>query len=153
MLAEAETKNKVPFANPNGRPDKSDGSDMQVAKINKDLTLVRKEKLRSSRINYIKLRIIWQKNNLSVVPRARRKILRKMRLGVRESANKLSVPRHRDRDLHHQVYHERDSRWFRQVITVTQRRKKIIPSRTSEQPTSRQRLHAFNQSSNNSLFK
>ncbi len=40
---EAETKNKVPFANRNGRPDKSDGSDMQVAKIMKDLTLAQRE--------------------------------------------------------------------------------------------------------------
>ncbi len=50
MLAQAETITKVPFANRNGVPDKSDGSDTQVAKINKDLTLVRREKLRGSRI-------------------------------------------------------------------------------------------------------
>ncbi len=39
LLAQAETKNKVPFANSNGKPNKSDGSDTQVAKIKKDLTL------------------------------------------------------------------------------------------------------------------
>jgi hypothetical protein len=41
----------------------------------------------------------------SAVPRARRKILRKMRLGARESVNKLSEAMHRDRDLHHRVRH------------------------------------------------
>ena len=50
MLAQAETKTKVPFANRNGKQDKSDGSDTQVAKINKDLTLVRRGKLRGARI-------------------------------------------------------------------------------------------------------
>ncbi len=50
MLAQAETKTKLPFAYRNGRPDKSDGSDTQVAKIKKDT--------RSSRINYIKIRRI-----------------------------------------------------------------------------------------------
>jgi hypothetical protein len=33
MLAQAETKTKVPFANCNGKQDKSYGSDTQVAKI------------------------------------------------------------------------------------------------------------------------
>ncbi len=33
MLAQAETKSKVPFGNRNGRPDKSDGSDEQFAKL------------------------------------------------------------------------------------------------------------------------
>ncbi len=42
-LAQAETKNKVPFANHNGRPDKTDGSDTQVAKIMKNLTLTQRE--------------------------------------------------------------------------------------------------------------
>jgi hypothetical protein len=39
MLAQAETKTKVPFANCNGKPNKSDGSDTQVAKIKKELIL------------------------------------------------------------------------------------------------------------------
>ncbi len=43
MLAQAETKTKVPFAYSNGRRDKSDGSDTQVAKITKNLTLVQRE--------------------------------------------------------------------------------------------------------------
>jgi hypothetical protein len=33
LLAQADTKTKVPFADSNGKPDKSDGSDAQVAKI------------------------------------------------------------------------------------------------------------------------
>ncbi len=43
MLAQAETKIKVPFANRNGKQDKSDGSDTQVAKIKKELTLAQRE--------------------------------------------------------------------------------------------------------------
>jgi hypothetical protein len=39
MLAQAETKTKVPFANRNGKQDKSNGSDPQVAKIKKELIL------------------------------------------------------------------------------------------------------------------
>ncbi len=36
MLAQAETKSKVPFGNRNGRQDKSNGSDQQFAKLKKD---------------------------------------------------------------------------------------------------------------------
>ncbi len=43
MLAQAETKTKVPFANRNGKPDKSDGSDTQIAKIKNELTLAQRE--------------------------------------------------------------------------------------------------------------
>jgi hypothetical protein len=43
MLAQAETKTKVPFANRNGKPDKSDASDTQIAKIKKELTLAQRE--------------------------------------------------------------------------------------------------------------
>ncbi len=43
MLAQAETKTKEPFANSNGKPDKSDCSDTQVAKIEKELTLTQTE--------------------------------------------------------------------------------------------------------------
>jgi hypothetical protein len=39
MLTQAETKSKMPFGNRNVRPDKSDGSDPQFAKLKKDLTL------------------------------------------------------------------------------------------------------------------
>ncbi len=38
MLAQEETKTKVPVSNCNGKPYKSDGSDTQVAEIKKDLT-------------------------------------------------------------------------------------------------------------------
>ncbi len=43
MLAQAETKTKVPFANRNGKPDKSDSSDTQVIKIKGELTLSQRE--------------------------------------------------------------------------------------------------------------
>ncbi len=43
MLAQAKTRTKVPFANCNSRPDKSDGSGTQVAKIKKDLILAQRE--------------------------------------------------------------------------------------------------------------
>jgi hypothetical protein len=39
MLAQAQPKSKVPFANHNGRPNNSNGLDSQVAKLKKDLTL------------------------------------------------------------------------------------------------------------------
>jgi hypothetical protein len=42
-LAQADTKTKVPFADRNGKPDKSDDSDGQVAKLKKDLTYTQKE--------------------------------------------------------------------------------------------------------------
>ncbi len=43
MLAQAEPKSKVPFANCNGLPNNSDGTDSQVAKLKKDLTLAQRE--------------------------------------------------------------------------------------------------------------
>jgi hypothetical protein len=43
MLAPAETKTKVPFANRDGKQDKSDGSDPRLAKIKKELTLAQKD--------------------------------------------------------------------------------------------------------------
>ncbi len=43
MLAQTETKRKVPFGNRNGRPDKSDGSDPQFDKLKKELTLAQRE--------------------------------------------------------------------------------------------------------------
>jgi hypothetical protein len=43
MLAQTETKSKVPFGNRNGRPDKSDGQDPEFAKLKKDLTLAQRE--------------------------------------------------------------------------------------------------------------
>jgi hypothetical protein len=43
MLAQAETKNTVPFANSNGKLDHSDGSDTQLAKIKEDYTLTHRE--------------------------------------------------------------------------------------------------------------
>jgi hypothetical protein len=39
MLAQEKTKTKVPIANRDDRPDKSDGSDTQFVKIKKELTL------------------------------------------------------------------------------------------------------------------
>jgi hypothetical protein len=43
MLAQAETKRKVPFGQRNGRPDKSHGLDPQFAKLKKELTLAQRE--------------------------------------------------------------------------------------------------------------
>jgi hypothetical protein len=43
MLAQAEPKSKAPFANCNGRPNNSDSSDSQVAKLKKDSTLAQRE--------------------------------------------------------------------------------------------------------------
>jgi hypothetical protein len=43
MLAQTETKSKAPFGNRNGRTDKSDGLDPQLAKLKKDLSLALRE--------------------------------------------------------------------------------------------------------------
>ncbi len=43
MLASAEPKSKVPCANRNGRPNNSEGTDSQAAKLKKDLTLAQRE--------------------------------------------------------------------------------------------------------------
>ena len=43
VLAQTETKSKAPFGNRNGRPDKSDGLDLQFAKLKKELTLGHRE--------------------------------------------------------------------------------------------------------------
>jgi hypothetical protein len=43
MLAQAETKSKVPFGQRNGRPDKSNGLDPQFAKLKKELTFAQRE--------------------------------------------------------------------------------------------------------------
>ncbi len=43
MLAQTETKSKVPFGSCNGRQDKSDGSDLQFAKLKKESTLAQRE--------------------------------------------------------------------------------------------------------------
>ncbi len=43
MLNQPKTKSKYPFGNSNGRPDKSDGSDPQFAKLKKELILAQRE--------------------------------------------------------------------------------------------------------------
>jgi hypothetical protein len=43
MLAQAETKSKVPFGQHNGRQGKSDGLDPQFAELKKELTLAQRE--------------------------------------------------------------------------------------------------------------
>jgi hypothetical protein len=48
MLAQAEPKSKVQFANRNGRPTNSDGTNSQVAKLKKGLTLAQQESTTSS---------------------------------------------------------------------------------------------------------
>ncbi len=42
-----------------------------------------------------------------------------MKLGVRKPVNKLSEPRHRNRDLHHQTRHGRDSKCDLLVTTLS----------------------------------
>jgi hypothetical protein len=75
------------------------------------------------------------------------------RLVTRGSANKLSEPRHRGRELHHRVSHGRVSGCFRLVTTVTRMRKMIIRNRLQEQRTQRQSLLVFNQLSRRRLHK
>jgi hypothetical protein len=92
MLAQAETKTKVSLANRNGKPDKSDGLDLQFAKIKKEFTLAQRK------IANLKNQLHQAKENMAkevwnAVPRATRRILRKMKLGARESVNKLSEPK------------------------------------------------------------
>ena len=90
MLTQADTKTKAPFANRNGKPDKSDGLDPQFATLKKELTLAQREiRLQISRTNYIKPRRIWQRNVQNAVPRARTKIPQTMKLGVREPITRL----------------------------------------------------------------
>jgi hypothetical protein len=43
MLAQTETKSKVPLGNRNGRQDKSDGSEPHLAKLKKEITLAQRE--------------------------------------------------------------------------------------------------------------
>ncbi len=44
LLAQAETKSKMPFGQRNGRPDTSDGLDPQLAELKKELTLAQRER-------------------------------------------------------------------------------------------------------------
>ncbi len=92
MLAQTETKNKVPFGNHKGRPDKSDGLDPQSAKIKKELTLAQRE------IVNLKFQLHQAKENMAKgraehSSKSKRTILRTMTLEIREPVNKLSVPR------------------------------------------------------------
>ncbi len=73
---------------------------------------MRRERFRISRTNYIKQRRTSRRIVQSAVPRATRMIHPMRKLGARESVNKLSGPRHRDRELHHRVHHGRYSRCF-----------------------------------------
>ncbi len=119
---------------------------------------MRREKYQISRSNYAtKPRRTSQRNVRSAVPRARRMIPMTRRLVAKgsaaTSANKLSEPRHRGRELHHQVRHRRVSRYFRLVTTVTRRRKMIIQNRMQEQHMQRQSLLAFNQLSRRRLHE
>ncbi len=132
MLAQAETKSKAPLGNCNGRPDKSDGLDLQFAKLKKEVTLAQRE-ISNLKNNYTKPRRTSRRNVLSAVPRARRIIPLTRRLAARGSANKLSKPRHRGRELHHRVRQGRVSRYFRLETTVTRRWKMIIQNRMQKQ--------------------
>jgi hypothetical protein len=104
MLAQAEPESKVPFANRNDRPNNSDGTDSQVAKLKKDLSLaLMNENMQSSRINYIKQSRTSRRNVPSAVPRAT--IHPKVKLGARETVSKLSEPRQQSRNFPRQVHH------------------------------------------------
>ena len=109
MLAQAEIKSKVPFGQRNGRPDKSDGLDQQFAKLKKKLTLAQREVLN------LKNQLHQAKGNIAkerAEHGSKSKIHPMRRFVARGSANKLSEPRHRGRELHHRVRHRRDSRCF-----------------------------------------
>ncbi len=93
MLAQTETKSKALFGNRNGRTDKSDGLDPQLAKL-KRTYLLHFERFQISRINLTKPRGTLQRNVQSAVPRAGRMNPRMQRLVARDPVNKLSVPRH-----------------------------------------------------------
>jgi hypothetical protein len=62
---------KVPFANWNGKPDKSNGSDTQVAKIKKELTYAQRE------IAILKIQLHQAKENMAQERVERSSILRK----------------------------------------------------------------------------
>jgi hypothetical protein len=101
MLAQAENKSKRPFGNRKGRLDKSDGLDPQFAKLKKELTLAQRERYQISRTNYTKPKGTLRRYVRNADPRARRMIRLTRKLVARDSANKLSEPRHRSRELHH----------------------------------------------------
>ena len=114
MLAQAEPKSKVPFANHNGRPNNSNGLDSQVAKLKKDIALAQRE------IAKLKNQLHQAKENIGK-ERAERCSKSKKddppedELGARETVSKLSEPSHQSRNFHHQIHHGRDSGCFRQV--------------------------------------
>jgi hypothetical protein len=143
MLTQAETKSEAPFGNRNGRPDQSDDLDLQFAKLKKELTLAQRE------ISNLKNQLHQAKENIAKERAERGSKCKKddspdEEVGSKRSANKLCEPRHRGRELHHQVRHGRDSQCFRLVTTVTRRRKMIIRNRMHKQHTRRQSLLAFN---------
>jgi hypothetical protein len=155
MLAQAETKSKAPFGNCNGRLNKSDGLDPQFAKLKKELILAQRE------ISNLKNQLHQVKENIAK-ERAEHGSKSKKDDSPDEEVDSKRVrqqakraPRHRGRELHHQVRHGMDSRCFRLVITVTRRwrRKMIIRNRMQEQHTRRQSLLAFNQLSRRRLHK
>ncbi len=59
MLAQAETKSKPPFGNPNGQTDKSYGLDLQLAKLKEELTLAQRE------MSNLKIQLHQAKENIA----------------------------------------------------------------------------------------
>jgi hypothetical protein len=133
MLAQAESEGKVPFANRKGKPDTSYGSVTQVAKLKRELTLAQrqianlKNQLQQAKENIVKERA----ERCSKSKKDDSQFPTRMKLGVRESVNKLSKPRRRNRKLHQHVRYRKDSRCFRQVV-MTRRKKRIVQSRMLE---------------------
>ncbi len=104
MLTKIETKSKVPFGHCNGRPDKSDGSDPQFAELKKALTLAQREISNfKNQLHHAKENIAKERAGRSSKSKNDQSLRRK--LGARESGNKLSGPRQRNRKLHHRVRH------------------------------------------------
>jgi hypothetical protein len=119
MLAQAETKSKAPFGSPNGRTDKSDGLDPQFAKLKKELTLAHRK------ISNLKNQLHQAKENIAK-ERAERCSKSKKEDSPDEEVGSKRFRQQAKRakaSRPDRVRHGRDSRYFRLVTTVTQRKK------------------------------
>ncbi len=96
MLAQTETKSKAPFGNRNGRTDKSDGLDLQLAKLKKDVSLALRE------VSNLKNQLHQAKENIAKEGAEHSSKSRKddspdAEVGGKKPVNMLSEPRHRGR--------------------------------------------------------
>jgi hypothetical protein len=99
-IDQAETKTKVPFTKINGKQDTSDCSDMQVARLKKELTLLRRE------IALVKNEQHQAKENMAKEradssSKSKKEGSPDDEVGSKKVHHKLNEPRHRDQDLHH----------------------------------------------------